>query len=280
MKPGDVIISFSLALYSQWFFHKPTRCLFDAGEGVATMLGNKVFAIKHVFLSHGHEDHIAGISNMVNIRNLAYGEKEKPLVIHYPRHDRWVNALLEYIEKKQSGLLQYLLYAEPMDVGSEVDIEGTKRPTRVVAFEMQHVRGQLCLGYEIQQERSMIDPATGQHICCYHPIFFYTGDGSRAFHSPYGRLDMAVHEATFLGRDAHLAAEESNRHATVEMAVDWGAREDVKILILCHISDRYNVQEAIEAAVVAREKSGFRGDLYIAHCGDILPVPFANSPNL
>jgi len=43
MNPTDLLVSFSRALYSQWFFYKPTRCLFDAGEGVATTLGKKVF---------------------------------------------------------------------------------------------------------------------------------------------------------------------------------------------------------------------------------------------
>lgn len=273
INPNDILISFSLALYSQWFYHKPTRCLFDAGEGVATTLGTKVFGIRHVFLSHGHEDHIAGISNLVNIRNLASGERDKPLIIYYPKHDLWIDALLEYIEHKQSGLLRYPLYVQPVEVGSEVEIPDTKRPTRVIAFEMRHVRGQLCLGYEIQQERKFPDPIAGDNVCRYHPIFLYTGDGYEAVHTPYGRLDLAVHEATFLGCDTELASIESNRHATLEMAVEWGASQDVKTLILCHISDRYIIDDVIESALSAKTKSGFRGDLYIAHCNEIIPVP-------
>ncbi len=278
INPNDILISFSLALYSQWFYHKPTRCLFDAGEGVATTLGSKVFGIRHVFLSHGHEDHIAGISNLVNIRNLASGERDKPLVIYYPKHDRWINAMLEYIERKQSGLLRYPLYAQPMEVGSEVEIPDAHRPTRVVAFEMRHVRGQLCLGYEIQQERKMPDPATGQNVCRYHPIFLYTGDGSEAVHTPYGRLDLAVFEATFMERDVNLASMESNRHSTLEKTIEWGAGQDVKSLILCHISDRYLLEDVIEAVSVIKQKTGFRGDLYIAHCNDIIPVDTTHSP--
>ncbi|MEN6356901.1 MAG: MBL fold metallo-hydrolase [Armatimonadota bacterium] len=273
INPNDILISFSLALYSQWFYHKPTRCLFDAGEGVATTLGTKVFGIRHVFLSHGHEDHIAGISNLVNIRNLASGERDKPLIIYYPKHDRWINALLEYVERKQSGMLRYPLYVQPMEVGSEVEIPDTKRPTRVVAFEMRHVRSQLCLGYEIQQERKLPDQVTGENVCCYHPIFLYTGDGFEAVHIPFGRLDLAVHEATFLARDRELASIESNRHATLEMAVEWGASQDVKALVLCHISDRYAIDDVIESASLAKRNSGFRGDLYIAHCNEIIPVP-------
>lgn len=273
MNPSDILTSFSLAIYSQWFYHKPTHCLFDAGEGVATALGKKVAGVQNVFISHGHEDHIAGISNLVNIRNIVTGEYDRPLNIYYPLHDPWVNALIEYIEKKQSGLIRYPLYVQPLEPGDGVEIEGAKRPTRVVAFEMQHARGRLCLGYEIEQERSVLDEFTGQSVYRYHPIFLYTGDGFEPYFSPRGRVDMAVHEATFLARDVgEAAARVEHRHSTVETAVDWGASEDVKILILCHISDRYSIDEAIQAAVVARVKYAFRGDLYIAYCDRIIEV--------
>lgn len=268
MNPEDILIFHSLALYSTWFYHKPARCLFDAGEGVATVLGKKVFAIQHVFLTHGHEDHIAGISNLVNIRNITSGEQDKPLTIYYPVHDKWINALLEYIEKKQSGLLRYPLYAQPLEVGDEVEIEVAKRPTRVRAFEMKHARGQLCVGYEIEQERKVMDGTTGQTMLRYYPIFLYTGDGFEVCHTPYGRVDIAVHEATFLDRDVHKAdAWEGSRHSTVGSAVEWGASEDVKTLILSHISDRYSLDEVVSAAKEARQRSGFRGRLYVV-CRD------------
>ena len=92
------------------------------------------------FLSHGHEDHIAGISNLVNVRNLAAGEHSKPLTIYYPRNDPWINALFEYVESKQAGLLRYPLYVQPLESGRRGGIRGARRPTRVMPFEMRHVR--------------------------------------------------------------------------------------------------------------------------------------------
>lgn len=295
MNPNDLLISFSLALYSQWFYHKPSRCLFDAGEGVATALGKKVFAIRHVFLSHGHEDHIAGIANLVNIRNIAPGDHDKPLTIYFPRHDRWINELLAYVEKKQSGLLRYPLYAHPLDAGDEVELEGLGRPTRVLAFPMKHIAAELCLGYEVEEERKIIDPITpltsplrkggdptpsplgkggDRGVCRYHPTFLYTGDGYDVQHSPYGRGDMAVHEATFLRRDAAKAgAWETARHSTIDGALGWAAREDVKILVLCHISDRYTISDVLREAAQVKIDSGFRGELYVAYRERIVPVP-------
>ncbi len=264
MNPTDLLISFSRALYSQWFYYKPTRCLFDAGEGVAVAMGKKVFGIRHVFLSHGHEDHIAGISNLVNIRNLTSGE-EKPLSIYYPRQDPWITALFEDVEKKQKGLLRYPLYVQPLEPGDEVEIEGTGRPTRVRAVESYHAKARLCLGYEVEEERKVEDALTGEHVRRYHPTLFYSGDGTPRDYQPVGRVDVAIHESTFLERDAGEAARRvEHRHATVEQAVDWAASLDVKSLILCHISDRYHTDEIAEVALASKEKSGFRGELYVA----------------
>lgn len=273
MDPNNILMSYSQALYSQWFYHKPTHCLFDAGEGVATILGKKVFGIQNIFLTHGHEDHIAGISNLVNIRNIVSGEVEKGFTIYYPRNDCWINELFAYIEKKQSGLIRYPLYVQPLEPGDIVEIETTKRPTRVMAVEVQHSRNQLCLGYEIQEERKVIDAYTSQSVHKFHPIFFYTGDTYKVDHIPGGRTDIAIYESTFLARDAGKAvAIEASRHSTVEQAVDWAASADVKNLILCHISDRYTLDEVKQAALNARTRSKFRGRIFIAHKSLIIPI--------
>lgn len=272
MNPSNLLVSFSRALYSQWFYYKPARCLFDAGEGVATALGKKVFGIRYVFLSHGHEDHIAGISNLVNIRNLTSGE-DKPLTIYYPRQDPWITALFEYIDKKQHGLMRYPLYVQPLEPGDEIEIEETKRTTHVRAVEARHSKARLCLGYEIEELRKVEDEPTGQFVQRYHPTLFYSGDGVPQDYMPEGRVDIAIHESTFLERDAGEAARRvEHRHATVEQAVDWAASLDVKSLVLCHISERYRTDEIVEAALASKEKSGFRGELYVARESEILGV--------
>ncbi|MDH7600721.1 MAG: MBL fold metallo-hydrolase [Armatimonadota bacterium] len=275
MDPSKLLVSFSLALYSQWFYHKPTRCLFDAGECVATALGKRVFGIRRVFLSHGHEDHISGLANLVNVRNLAAGSSDKPLHVYYPFGDPWIEALLEYIKAKQSGLLRYALYAEPIRPGDQILLDDLKRPTRVTAFETAHVPGRLCLGFEIEQEKTLLDLHIGHRMRVPVPVFFYSGDGYQAFHSPYGRVELAIHEATFLQRDVGTSARHiAQRHSTVETAIQWATREDVKCLILCHISDRYSKEELLEAARAAIHESKFRGEAYAAIRDAIIPIAY------
>jgi ribonuclease Z len=237
-------------------------------------MGKKVFAIDNIFLTHGHEDHVAGISNLINIRNITSGEFYKPLTIYYPRNDKWINDLFEYIEKKQSGLLRYPLYVQPLEPGDEVEVKVSKRPTKVRAFEMVHAPSQLCLGYEILEERKVQDRITGEGVMTHHPIFFYTGDGYEPRnYIAHGRIDIAVYEATFLAMDVgENARSVSNRHSTVENTIKWAASQDVKRLVMCHISDRYSLEEVIPAALKAKKEAMFRGELYIANCSDIIPV--------
>ncbi|MCX8053685.1 MAG: hypothetical protein N3B12_07740, partial [Armatimonadetes bacterium] len=157
--------------------------------------------------------------------------------------------------------------------GSEMCIrDRTRRPTSVAVFETAHTPGRLCLGFEVQEERRVLDD-DGQPVPGSAATFFYSGDGFRAYHSSCGRVELAVHEATFLERDAGEAARRiGHRHCTIESAVDWGAGEDVKTLILCHVSDRYRLDEVVNAAAAAANRSAFRGDLYIAYRSELIRV--------
>ncbi|GAI29055.1 unnamed protein product, partial [marine sediment metagenome] len=88
---------YSKALYSSWLYYNADRILFDAGEGASSVLGNKTFAIKRVFLSHGHADHIAGLVSLVNIRNNAMGDKEKELIVYYPKDNYLVSEMMSFL---------------------------------------------------------------------------------------------------------------------------------------------------------------------------------------
>jgi ribonuclease BN (tRNA processing enzyme) len=178
-----------------------------------------------------------------------------------------------HLEKKQSGLLRYPVYVQPVEPGDQIELENVKRPSRVNVFATDHAREKLCLGFEIEEERRGVDPINGLVSQVVKPVFFYSGDGFQTHHVSCGRIDLAVHEATFLERDVGEAASRiEHRHCTVESAVEWGASQDVKALVLAHMSDRYEPEEIVNAASEAAQNCAFRGSLWVAHRDQLLEV--------
>ena len=91
------LLMYSKALYSTWIYYSADRILFDAGEGASSILGNKAFAIRRIFLSHGHADHISGLIGLVNIMNNAIGYKEKQMAIYYPKDNFLITEMMRFI---------------------------------------------------------------------------------------------------------------------------------------------------------------------------------------
>ncbi len=260
MKPGDVLISFSLALYSQWFYHKPTRCLFDAGEGVATTLGKKVFAIRSLFLSHGHEDHIAGISNLVNVRNLAV-RRARETADYLLSQKRSLDQRAVRVCREQAGR------AAPISIvrcAPGYRRRGCDR-VRQAAYQGCAVRNAthkravvplLCDRAGAQSNRS-------RHLGRWRAIIPYSSTAETAPSPSTPPATGSTWQSTrrlFLAGMLARPAQVDNRHCTVEKAVDWAAGQDVKALILCHISERYCPDEVALAARAAASKYGFRGE--------------------
>ncbi len=272
MNIKDRLDFFSLALYSNWFYFKPCKSLFDCGEGAATALGKRIFGIRHMFLSHGHEDHIAGIANLVNVRNIGGGTRDNPLTIYYPERDKHIVALMEYIENKQSGQIQYPLYVQPVRPGDVINVPETKRNTEVAVFESQHTRTGVCLAFEVREKRKVMGDR-GNFDDVMHPVFYYSGDGYRSDYRPKAPVDIAVHEATFFAADAgFLSAKIAHRHCTLEKAVEWGAKARVKNLVLAHVSDRYHIQSVIATAKDAADYFGFDGGLFVAWRDELIAI--------
>ena len=145
----------SLAMYSTWLYHKPTRVLFDAGEGVATSMRNLIFGVEQVFLSHGHYDHIGGLAGLIfsrascpNPEFRGGNENRQTLTVHYPKGCREVNALRRYVEGTISHIGDKLVWKE-LEPGDTVTV-GNHRT--VEAFKVDHSSG-LCLGYKLVEKR-------------------------------------------------------------------------------------------------------------------------------
>lgn len=259
----DILVGYSKALYSTWFYYKPGRLLLDGGEGICQALGKKIFGIRMIFLTHGHEDHIAGLPSLVNLRNLSSGDRELPISIYHPAGDPFIEYMRDYLQKKQSHGLRYELRWTPLNPGDRVDLEFARRPRRVEAFPVEHTTGWQSLGYRIEELRQMPRPdfrgmdskklelalaekgrdAVMENL--WHPILVYTGDCIPVEDpAPLRDAEVLLLDSTYL--DAGDGA--GGRHGNVEASLRTALEAEARHLILFHLSDRYKKKEILQAA--------------------------------
>lgn len=269
------ILAYSKALYSTWLYYSPDAILFDAGENVSSIMGNKSFAINRIFLSHGHTDHIAGLVGLINIRNNAMGNKAKPLTVYYPEDNFHVCELMNYLHRTNTNL-RYNLEWKPLQPGSRVQVFGDKegRNSRYVkAFSTEHSRHERSLGYNVVEVRQRLKPRyrdlsqkkikqraeQGKRSTLmekYHKrLFTYGGDSVPLNPEDIKDTDILCHDATFL--------EESDRkeykHATLEEAITVAREANVqKELLALHISSRYNRTMDEYRSQLGEKEFGFR----------------------
>ncbi len=254
----DQLRGFSRALFSTWLYHRRFNVLFDAGEGISTSLLNRVFGIRKVFLSHGHADHIAGLINLVNIRNLGAGDQTTELEIWHPQGNPLIEIVKGYLAQTQSEL-SFPLRWRSLEPGQTVALEDRRGKTHLRAFRTQHSQKQLSLGFNILEGRSRLRPEFAgrpQHeinqaiwsqgkdhvVERFEQIIFTYGGDSRPI-NPEAVADslFLCHECTYLQRED----DERNfhQHSILDEVLETAAAARVKTLLLFHLSLRYSQEE-------------------------------------
>jgi ribonuclease Z len=250
------ILTYSKALYSSWLYYSADRILFDCGEGASSVLGNKAFAIKRVFLSHGHADHIAGLFPLVNIRNNAMGDKEKELKVYYPKGNYLISELISFIERTNRHL-NYDLEWIPLEAGERVELLSGQMPRYIETFSTVHTRGEVSLGYSIVEVRHRLRPelanaSQGEIIRLvrekgreavnetYHQrLFSYGGDSVPIKPAYIEGTEVLCHDTTFLDEEDR----KEYKHATLAEAIEVARTAGVKKELICmHISSRYKAK--------------------------------------
>jgi ribonuclease Z len=234
------ILTYSKALYSSWLYYSADRILFDCGEGASSILGNKTFAIKRIFLSHGHADHIAGLVSLINIRNNAMGDKEKELTIYYPKGNYLISEMIAFIERTN----RHLNYDGQM-------------PRYIEAFPTVHTHNEASLGYSIVEVRHRLPAelanASQSEIIklvrekgreavneTYHQrLFSYGGDSVPIKPAYIAGTEVLCHDTTFLDEEDR----KEYKHATLAEAIATARAAGVKKELICfHISSRYKAK--------------------------------------
>ncbi|MBO8161587.1 MAG: MBL fold metallo-hydrolase [Thermosipho sp. (in: Bacteria)] len=247
------IIGYSKALYTTWIYYSPERILFDAGECVSTLMNNKIYAIKHIFLSHGHVDHISGLWSLINTRNNAMGDRGKDLNIYYPKGNKGIEEYLSFIMKVNSDL-RFNLNIFPVEDGDEILLRDSKQNKKFIkVFKVKHTQSEKSVGFHIYEVRKKLkeefknlsqDEITqlarqfgSEYITeSYNSkILTFSGDTYLLKKEDVEDTEMLIHECTFLDKKDR----KYNNHATIEDIVELIKGTKVKKLILYHISGRY-----------------------------------------
>lgn len=287
MQIQDILEGYSKAIYSTWFYYKPDHLLFDAGEGVATSLENRVFGIQRVFLSHGHLDHISGIPTILNIRMAGLGDKTKPLEIFYPKDDRYVELLRDHLTRTMYGV-SYELEWKPLLPGDQLPLTGTGCHGRYIeVFQTSHSAGRMTLGYNILERRRRLKKEyqglQGLEIReliqkegrnqleeeYSKKLFSYVGDTVPIDPKMVSDTDFLLHEATF-------ALEEDRKeyvHSSIGEAIRVASESHARALLLYHFSSRYDSSLIFERIRKAAREQHIEGlPIWVILSGRILHV--------
>ncbi len=247
------LLIYSKALYSSWVYYSPDRILFDAGEGASSILGNKTFAIRRIFLSHGHADHIAGLVGLVNIRNNALGDTEKELTIYYPKGNHLISEMMAFLARTNRRL-NYDLAWVPLEPGDRIELLSGQMPRYIEAFPTVHVHSEVSLGYNVVEVRHRLKPelagASQEEIVARvrsegkesvsefydQKLFSYGGDSVGIKPAHVAETEVLCHDTTFLDeRDR-----KEYKHASLTEAIACARDAHVKKELICfHISSRY-----------------------------------------
>ena len=265
----DQLKGFSRALFSTWLYHKRFNILFDCGEGVATALQNRVFGIRRIFLSHGHADHIAGLVNLLNIRNLGAGDQTAPLQIYYPNNNKLLEFMIDYLVRTQKDLSFPLTWI-PIEPNQSFRLEDQKGYIYINSFETKHSQRQPSLGYNIVETRRRLKPAyvglsqselnkivweKGKDEIAeeFQKIIFSFAGDSRPINPDEVKDSLFLcHEATYLTKEDD--DRNFQQHSILEEVLVTAKEANVETLLIMHTSLRYNLEDIYNAVIEIKNR--------------------------
>jgi len=285
--------------------------LFDCGEGTQRQMMRYgiAFALRDIFFSHMHVDHMLGMVGLV--RTMALQGREEPLRMWGPPGS---SRMLRRAETLGADRLDFPVEYRELQPGDRVSRKGYE----IVAFAADHMRTP-ALGYAVveslrlgrfnpERAREMGVPEgplwgrlhRGQRVALddgreidpsdlVGPTrpgrkLVITGDTRpcEATVEAAAAADLLVHEATFADEEAARAAETG--HSTAREAAQVAARAGVSRLVLTHVSARYSrdvsdlereAREVFPATQIARD-----GAEYEIAFPDAVTEPSADSKQL
>lgn len=254
------------APFASWFLYTPARALLDAGEGIASRLGNRVYVPEVVFLTHAHYDHISGLTGFLLSRTAARGDAKKPVTIYYPKiGERGFRSLRDHVDTVVRHKT-FTLTWQALGLGERVTVRNwivepfpTKHSIPSVGYRFLETRRRLKRAHRGKSPAEIValkKRATDIHETYDQVTLAFTGDtGPGLDPALFAEADALLHEATFLQPEDREGAD----HATAEEALVLARAARVKTLVLYHVSQRYWRRNIARTVPELQQKTGFTG---------------------
>jgi ribonuclease Z len=216
-------------------------------------MANKIYAIKYIFFTHGHVDHISGLWTIINSRNNSMGDREKPLMIYYPKGNTAIEEWLQFIVRV-NGDLRFELNLVPIVAGQKIFLRQAGSFARyIVPFRVKHTQYDQSFGYNVievrrrlkkeyknmkESEIARLSRELGQENITESyekKVLTISGDTYGIDPSDALEAEILLHECTFLKKEDR----KMNAHAALEEVLSIAREAKVKKLVLYHISTRY-----------------------------------------
>lgn len=277
------IIGRSKAIYGTWFFLPTYKIMFDCGDGAGSSLGIHSADAEHIFISHTHLDHIAGIPTIMRFQQRVLknepNRKLANIYYHGDQIDR-IQPLKDFLNsfKLKTNFIEIELYQD-IQIGRHVYI----RPFPV-NHTAQYYRGKFrAMGYHLIEKRKRlnaeyIDLQTKLSADEFRDLMIktkqekgedaineeyevklvtYCGDSEPVPVEEVKGTEILMHEASFMTKEEMEAA-----HSCVDDVLDLARAAECKALIMYHISERYK-----------RERPKYKQEIYAMAKDKGLTIP-------
>jgi len=269
---------YSRALLCNFYLLCGPGIMFDCGDGAAPMLEQRIFKVKHLFLSHHHVDHAGGLPGMLYARNTLPGDKEKPLHIYYPGGNGFLAEQVAFFANTGPEL-GFPVYYHPLQPGQKVAVDARYQ---VQAYAVEHE--DICLAYLLYEQRRQWPTAyaalSAEQIkrhktnsgSAYQdvdvPIVFYSGDMAVPCDGLPQPVVTVLVDSTFLSaRDRMFTS-----HLAVEEFLNWAGATRFQDVLYVHLSRRYTPDEAI-AFIAGHGQNRIPGSQRLLWANRCIPIP-------
>jgi ribonuclease Z len=245
----------SRAGHETWFRVRELGIALDVGR-----CPDEVVPMAHVFVTHAHLDHAAGIPWYAGQRHL---QRLEPGTVYVPAEAADDVRELMRVQSRLTGsgmqlAIRGLAIGEELRFSRTHMVRAHAAPHRVAArgYEFLEVRHRLRSEYEgrtrdeiveLRRERVQVDE---QYV---RSVLFYTGDCDRGMletGDALFRSEVLMIECSFI-LDGHQERAAQYRHIHLDDIAEFADRFENELVVLTHFSRRYS-REDIRAAVRRR----------------------------